>query len=92
MEKFNSKTLKNFPEKVVRNKYNKAAVTRNVSGECSTFEAILVCLIISTKPVTEIKEDVNNNNNNKNNNNNNKNNATTKTTRTTEQQKSNKMQ
>ena len=56
MEKFNSKTLKNFPEKVVRNKYNRAAVTRNVSGECSTFEAILVCLIISTKPVTEIKE------------------------------------
>ena len=56
MEKFNSNNLKNFPEKVVRNKYSKAAVTRNVSGECSTFEAILVCLIISTKPVTEIKE------------------------------------
>ena len=39
-----------------RNKYKKAAVIRNVKGECSTLDAILVCLIISTSPVTEIKE------------------------------------
>jgi hypothetical protein len=51
-----SKTLKNLPEKVVRKRYKKAAVIKNVNGECSTFEAILVCLIISTNPVTEIKE------------------------------------
>ena len=48
--------LKNFEEKVVKNKYKKAAVIKNVSGECSTLEAILVWLIISTNPVTEINE------------------------------------
>ena len=49
-------TLKNFPEKVVRKRYKKAVVIKNVNGECSTFEAILVCLIISTSPVTDINE------------------------------------
>ena len=53
---FRSKKLKNLEEKVVRNKYKKAAVIKKVKGECSTFEAIRVCLIISTKPVTDIKE------------------------------------
>ena len=51
-----SKILKNFEEKVVKNKYKHAAVTKNVKGECSTLELILVCRIISTKPVTEINE------------------------------------
>ena len=52
----NSKTLKNLPEKVVKKRYKNAAVIKNVRGECSTFDAILVCLIISTSPVTDIKD------------------------------------
>ena len=51
-----SSILKNFPEKVVKNKYKQAAVIRNVKGECSTLDDILVCLIISTRPVTDIKD------------------------------------
>ena len=41
---------------VVKHKYKIAAVTKKVNGECSTLEDILVCRIISTKPVTEIRE------------------------------------
>ena len=40
----------------MRQRYSIAAVIKNVSGECSTFDEILDCLIISTRPVTEIKE------------------------------------
>ena len=53
---FLSKKLKNLEEKVVKNRYRKAAVIKKVKGECSTFDAIRVCLIISTNPVTEIKD------------------------------------
>ena len=56
LAKWISKYLKNFPEKVVKHKYRNAAVTKKVKGECSTFEEILDCLIISTNPVTEIRD------------------------------------
>ena len=47
---------KNLPENVVKKRYKKAAVIKKVRGECSTLEEILVWRIISTRPVTEIKE------------------------------------
>ena len=49
-------SIPNISENVVRKRYKNAAVIKKVRGECSTFDAILVCLIISTSPVTEIND------------------------------------
>ena len=54
--KLTNQSFSALAEKVVRNRYNKAAVTKKVKGECSTLDAIRVCRIISTNPVTEISD------------------------------------